>query len=241
MGLFRKKKIEIDVNNLPKHIAFIIDGNGRWAKKIGMPRTYGHKIGVDAVANTIENCLELGIKQVSFYCFSTENWNRPKQEIDTIFDLMREYIKKNADTYTQKGVKMYVSGDISKLPEDLICEIEKIVENTKNCTKMMVNICLNYGGRAEIIRAVNQIINDGVKEIDEQSFKNYLYTKDFSDPDLIVRTSGEQRISNFMLYQLAYSEFYFPTTYWPDFDNQELLKAIKSFQSRKRRFGQIKE
>lgn len=241
MSLFKRKNVKIDVNKLPLHIAFIIDGNGRWAKNKGMPRTYGHKVGVDAVKNTVNNCLELGIKQVSFYCFSTENWNRPKDEIDAIFNLMREYLSNYKDEYASKGVKLYVSGDISKLPVDLQEKIKDMITQTKDNNKIMVNICLNYGGRAEIIRAVNKIIEDKLTNVTEQDFKNYLYTKDFADPDLIVRTSGEYRISNFMLYQLAYSEFYFPKTYWPDFDKKELMKALKSYSSRTRKFGSIKE
>lgn len=241
MGLFNKKQTNIDMNNLPYHIAFIIDGNGRWAKSKGLSRKFGHKVGVKKIEETINNCLELGIKEISFYCFSTENWNRPKQEIDTIFELLEMFLSKNLDDYVQKGVKVYTCGDISKFGDSLKNKMLAMVEQTKNNDKIKVNICLNYGGRAEIVRAVNNIIKDGVKQVDENSFKDYLYTKEFSDPDLIVRTSGEFRISNFMLYQLAYSEFYFPKVLWPDFNKKELLLAISSFQSRKRRFGSIKE
>lgn len=241
MGLFRRKNVKLNVEKLPYHIAFIIDGNGRWAKEKGMPRTYGHKVGVEAVKNTVNNCLEIGIKQLSFYCFSTENWNRPKDEIDAIFDLMKDYLEKFADEYVNKGIKLYVSGDITKLPTDLQEKIVNIVDKTKDNDNMMVNICLNYGGRAEIVRAVNTIINEKIENVTEKSFKNYLYTKDFKDPDLIVRTSGENRISNFMLYQLAYSEFYFPKTYWPDFDKKELIKALNNYAKRTRKFGSIKQ
>ena len=241
MGLFRRKNVKLNVEKLPYHIAFIIDGNGRWAKEKGMPRTYGHKVGVEAVKNTVNNCLEIGIKQLSFYCFSTENWNRPKDEIDAIFDLMKDYLEKFTDEYVNKGIKLYVSGDITKLPKDLQEKIVNIVDKTKDNNTMMVNICLNYGGRAEIVRAVNTIINEKIENVTEESFKNYLYTKDFKDPDLIVRTSGENRISNFMLYQLAYSEFYFPKTYWPDFDKKELIKALNNYSKRTRKFGSIKQ
>ena len=240
MGLFKRKKLKIDQSKLPKHIAFIIDGNGRWAKNKGFPRTFGHKMGVEAVKNTILNCLELGIKELSFFCFSTENWQRPKEEVDYIFNLLREYLSENLDEYYNKGIKLYVSGDINALPNDLQEKINAILEKTKDNDKMKVNICINYGGRAEIVRAVNCIIEAKVEKITEEEFKNYLYTRDFSDPDLIVRTSGENRISNFMLYQLAYSEFYFPKAFWPEFDKKELYKAINNFQSRNRRFGQIK-
>ena len=227
MGLFKGKKIDIDMNRLPNHIAFIIDGNGRWAKSKGLPRKFGNKVGVDKIEETVNNCLDLGLKQISFYCFSTENWNRPKDEVDTIFELLREFLSKNLD--------------ISKFKEDLQEKILNIVDQTKNNDKLKVNICLNYGGRAEIVRAVNNIIKSGEISIDEDSFKKYLYTSELTDPDLIVRTSGEYRISNFMLYQLAYSEFYFPKVLWPDFNKKELLLAINNFQSRKRRFGSIKE
>lgn len=241
MGLFKKNKVEVNMDNLPNHIAFIIDGNGRWAKQKGMPRKFGHKVGVDKIEETINNCLELGVKELSFYCFSTENWNRPKDEIDAIFNLLEEFLSKGAEDYIKKGIKVYASGDIARFGDSLQNKILNIIEKTKNNDKMKVNICLNYGGRAEIIRAVNNIIKSGVEEVDENSFKNYLYTSELSDPDLIVRTSGEFRISNFMLYQMAYSEFYFPKVLWPDFNKDELLLAIQSFQSRKRRFGSIKE
>lgn len=241
MGLFKGKKIDIDMNRLPNHIAFIIDGNGRWAKGKGLPRKFGHKVGVDKIEETVKNCLDLGLRQISFYCFSTENWNRPKDEVDTIFELLREFLSKNLDDYVNQGIKVYVSGDISKFKEDLQEKILNIVDKTKNNDKLKVNICLNYGGRSEIVRAVNNIIKSGEKSIDENSFKKYLYTSELTDPDLIVRTSGEYRISNFMLYQLAYSEFYFPKVLWPDFNKKELLLAINNFQSRKRRFGSIKE
>ena len=237
--MFEKNKL--DSKKFPNHIAFIIDGNGRWAKQRGLPRSMGHKAGIVTCKEIINECFNLGINFVSIYGFSTENWNRPKDEVDTIFELLREFLSKNLDDYVSKGIKVYVSGDISKFKEDLQEKILNIVDQTKNNDKLKVNICLNYGGRAEIVRAVNNIIKSGEKSIDEDSFKKYLYTSELTDPDLIVRTSGEYRISNFMLYQLAYSEFYFPKVLWPDFNKKELLLAINNFQSRKRRFGSIKE
>jgi|AntRauTorcE11897_2_1112592.scaffolds.fasta_scaffold00001_98 undecaprenyl diphosphate synthase len=240
MRLF-KRKTKLDHNKLPKHIAFILDGNGRWAKKRGIPRAIGHSYGVKAVANTIENCMNLGIKYMSFYTFSTENWKRPQQEINAIFDLLRDYIKKDWQEYENKPIKLVTSGDITKLPEDLYKEIQKVKDKTANKDEFVVNIALNYGGRDEIVNAVNTIIDTGVKKVDKESFKNYLYTKDLPDPDLIIRTSGEVRTSNFMPYQSAYSEWHFPKTFWPDFNKKELEKALVNYQSRNRRFGSIKK
>lgn len=223
------------------HIAFIIDGNGRWAKKRGFPRTVGHNYGVKAVSHTIENCIGLGIKYMSFYTFSTENWKRPKEEIDAIFDLLRDYLKKDWQEYESKGIKLITSGDLTKLPTDLQEEIEKVKQKTKNNTDFVVNIAINYGGRDEIIKAVNDIINAGVKTVTKEEFKNFLYTKDLPDPDLIVRTSGEHRTSNFMPFQSAYSEWYFGKILWPDFNKKALVDALLNYQKRERRMGGLKQ
>lgn len=231
---------EIDSNRLPTHIAFIIDGNGRWAKKRGLLRTIGHKYGVDAVVDTINNCNELGIKYVSFFVFSTENWGRDKKEVDEIFRLLNNFITENAEKYKESNMKLVVSGDTSSLPFNLGDDLMKYVNKTQNNQGMVINICINYGSRQEILRAVNQILSEKIDFITEKDFVKYLYTKDIPDPDLIIRTSGELRLSNFMLFQSAYSELYFPKTYWPDFDKEELIKAIIDFQSRERRFGKIK-
>lgn len=241
MGLFKKKKQQVDLTKLPYHIAFIIDGNGRWAKKRGLPRTAGHRQGVVAVKNTINNCYELGIKEVSFFCFSTENWNRPKDEIDTLFAMLRDFINEDIIPYKEKGIKFIVSGDISKLPADLVDAIKSAVNKTKECQKMLVNLCINYGGRFDILRAVNTLLSEKKKNVTYKEFENALYTNEMHELDLVVRTSGEQRISNFMLYQMAYAELYFTKTYWPDFDKNALDEALIDFQSRNRRFGAIKE
>ena len=241
MGLFKKKKQQVDLTKLPYHIAFIIDGNGRWAKKRGLPRTAGHRQGVVAVKNTINNCYELGIKEVSFFCFSTENWNRPKDEIDTLFAMLRDFINEDIIPYKEKGIKFIVSGDISKLPADLVDAIKSAVNKTKECQKMLVNLCINYGGRFDILRAVNTLLSEKKENITYKEFENALYTNEMHELDLVVRTSGEQRISNFMLYQMAYAELYFTKTYWPDFDKNALDEALIDFQSRNRRFGAIKE
>lgn len=241
MGLFKKKKQQVDLTKLPYHIAFIIDGNGRWAKKRGLPRTAGHRQGVVAVKNTINNCYELGIKEVSFFCFSTENWNRPKDEIDALFAMLRDFINEDIIPYKEKGIKFIVSGDISKLPADLVDAIKSAVNKTKECQKMLVNLCINYGGRFDILRAVNTLLSEKKENITYKEFENALYTNEMHELDLVVRTSGEQRISNFMLYQMAYAELYFTKTYWPDFDKNALDEALIDFQSRNRRFGAIKE
>ena len=234
-------KKQLDFAKLPNHIAFIIDGNGRWAKKRGLPRSFGHKAGIVTCKSTIVECLNLGIKYVSIYGFSTENWNRPKDEIETLFNLFREFIKNDLHEVLKEDVKFIVSGDYKAFPNDLVETIEECLNKTKNNSKMILNLCINYGGRPEIVRAVNNIIKDGIKSVDENIISNYLYTSSIPDPDFIVRTSGENRISNFMLWQASYAEFYFPKTYWPDFHKKELYKALKVYSKRNRRFGAIKE
>lgn len=241
--MFKKKnyKDEIDFNRMPNHIAFIMDGNGRWAKKRGMLRTYGHKIGANAMESVVRHARDLGIKVVSFFAFSTENWNRPKDEVDEIFRIARDLLKSKKESFLKSNMKITVIGDVSKLPEDLQKEIAECEQLTKNNTGLIVNVALNYGGRAEIIGAINKIIKDGVKEVNEDIFRSYLQTCNIPDPDLVIRTSGEQRLSNFMMYQCAYSELYFPKTAWPDFREEQLDEAIVEFQKRDRRFGAIKK
>ena len=240
MKLF-SKKINIDMNNLPECVAFIIDGNGRWAQKRGLPRMLGHRAGIDAVKKIIDSAESLGLKQIMFYCFSTENWNRPKREVDGLFDLFREFVFNEADKYTKRNFMFKLVGDKSKIPSDIIDKVEEIEEKTKDCTKMKVGLCINYGGKFDILNAVNNILKAGKTEVNEVEFEKYLLTKDFQNPDLIIRTSGEQRISNFLLYQMAYSELYFTNTFWPDFDSKCLELAICDYQKRNRRFGAIKE
>ncbi len=241
--MFKKKnyKDEIDFNRMPNHIAFIMDGNGRWAKKRGMLRTYGHKIGANAMESVVRHARDLGIKVVSFFAFSTENWNRPKDEVVEIFRIARDLLKSKKESFLKSNMKITVIGDVSKLPEDLQKEIAECEQLTKNNTGLIVNVALNYGGRAEIIGAINKIIKDGVKEVNEDIFRSYLQTCNIPDPDLVIRTSGEQRLSNFMMYQCAYSELYFPKTAWPDFREEQLDEAIVEFQKRDRRFGAIKK
>ncbi len=223
--------------NIPNHIGFIIDGNGRWAKRRLLPRKMGHNAGVKAVKKTINACLDLGVKYLSFFVFSTENFKRSQEEIDNIFDLLKKYIETDLAEFNEKNIKLIVSGDLSKLPFDLQKSLLKSIETTKNNTKMVVNMCLNYGGRQEILYACNKALKMGLDNIDEQTFKSLLYTKDLPELDFVIRTSGEERISNFMLFDLAYAELYFTKTLWPDFGKVALIKALKEFCKRERRFG----
>lgn len=226
--------------NIPNHIAIIMDGNGRWAKKRNKPRLFGHRAGVESIRQTIRACIDEGIEVLSVYAFSTENWKRPKDEVDGIFSLVAKYCKEGEENLNKLGVKVRCMGDISKLPDDAKTSLLNLIESTKNNNKFIFNIGLNYGGRAEIINAVNKLLSSGAKSCTEQELADLLYTSGLSDPDLIIRTSGEHRLSNFMLYQCAYSEFYFPKTYWPDFNKKHIKKAIRVYQKRNRRFGGLK-
>lgn len=229
------KETDIKVDSRLSHIAFIMDGNGRWAKKRGLPRKVGHKFGAEAFENTIKNCHKLGIKTVTVYAFSTENWTRPKDEINAIIGLMEKYIEE-AKKY--ENIKVVFLGEKGVLPENLknnIIELEKRTSHFENT----LNIAFNYGGRAEIVYACNQLIKEGKTEITEQDICEHLYTKESPDPDLIVRTANEFRLSNFLLWQCAYSELYVSKVLWPDFNMKELQKAIKSFYKRQRRFGGV--
>ena len=227
-------------NNIPYHIAIIMDGNGRWAMKRKMSRLFGHRAGVQSIKRTIDAFLDLNIKVLSIFAFSTENWKRPKEEVDGIFNLIDEFTSEDADELVSKGVKVRTMGDLSKLPQKLQSSLTSLKEQTKDNNMLILNIALNYGGRAEIVRAVNKILSLDKKEICEQDIIDNLYTFDLPDPDLIIRTSGENRISNFMLFQSAYSEFYFPKIHWPDFNKKQLIKAINVYQKRNRRFGGLK-
>ena len=225
------------IKKVPNHIGFIIDGNGRWAKKRLLPRKFGHNEGVKAVKKTITACQNFGIKYCSFFVFSTENFKRSQEEIDNIFELLDQYIKTDLEEFNNKNIKLVVSGDLSKLPQNLQESLLVCIEKTKNNTSMVVNMCLNYGGKQDIINACNRAIDEGYKQVDEKSFKNLLYTNSLPDLDFVIRTSGEQRISNFMLFDLAYAEFLFTKTLWPDFNERTLKKALINFNKRERRFG----
>ncbi len=228
------------IYKLPSHIAIIMDGNGRWATKRGLPRNSGHREGVRAIERTINACLKYGIKYCTFFAFSTENWKRSKEEIDGIFELLREYLKKNDNTFVEKEVKISYLGVIDPFPEDLKKALLDIMEKTKSFDKLEVNFAINYGGRDDIVRAVNKLLQSGYNKITESDILNALDTKNIPEPDFVIRTSGEMRISNFLLYQMAYSELYFPKVLWPDFNEKHFLKALKVYQKRNRRFGGIK-
>lgn len=222
---------------LPEHIGYIIDGNGRWAKERNKPRSYGHKIGFEALRKILKATFDLGIKYVSVYAFSTENWNRPKDEVDYLFKLIRNYLKTDFKK-DFKDVRLNIMGDYTKFPKDLSDACKNAIEDSKEIQDHILNLGINYGGRDEIIRAINLAKNNDVA-ITKENFGQFLYTSNQPDPDFIIRTSGEQRISNFMLWQSAYSEFYFPKTYWPAFDEKELVLALHEFEKRNRRYGSI--
>ena len=221
---------------VPNNIGIIMDGNGRWATAHGKPRTYGHKKGAENVNRIVEYAMKRGVKVISLYAFSTENWSRPKEEVDEIFRLLRLYLNKYIKKLCKNGVRLKVIGDTSVFPEDLKKLIKEREEETEKYTEHYLNLAINYGGRQEIVNAVKELV-DAKEEITDQNIQKHLYTSMTGDPDLIIRTSGEYRTSNFLLYQSAYSEYYFTDVYWPDFNEAEFDKAIESFSKRKRRFG----
>ncbi len=224
---------------LPKHVAIIMDGNGRWAKKRGLPRTYGHKVGTENVRKIVKYCSKIGVEYLTVYAFSTENFKRPKDEVSALMKLLVQYFKKETAELRENGVRLNVIGDISEFSEIVQEAIRDGIEKTKDCKKLVFSIALAYGARAEMVNAVKRILADNVSEINEETISKYLYTFDLPDPDLIIRTSGEQRLSNFLLYQAAYSEFYFTDVLWPDFDEKEFDKAISEFSKRNRRYGGV--
>ncbi|MCQ2776454.1 MAG: polyprenyl diphosphate synthase [Bacilli bacterium] len=229
-----------------KHIAFIMDGNGRWAKKRGLPRHLGHKEGCERVIEIYEECYDSGVFVMSLYAFSTENWNRPKAEISHLFTYLELFFKREIDRLVRDGCQVRTSGDLTKLPLKTQKVIAMAKERTKDCKNFVFNICLNYGGKEEIVRAAKifaKKVQEGkdIESLTEDEFQTYLYTEDLPPVDLLVRTSGEQRTSNFMPWQLAYAEFVFTPTHWPDFTKAELRKCFDEFKNRDRRFGGIKE
>jgi undecaprenyl diphosphate synthase len=232
---------------IPKHIAIIMDGNGRWAKKRRMPRTYGHKKGSENLKTIAIACHDLGIKALSVYAFSTENWNRPKEEIDYLMNLPSEFEETFKGQFEEHDIRVMFSGRRDRFNQTIQDLIERVEEKTKDRQGMILNICFDYGGQFELTEALKQIAqevkNDDltIKDITEDTIANHLYTKDLPPLDLMIRTSGEQRISNFLLWQIAYAEFIFTKTYWPAFNEKQLYKAIKAFQKRTRRFGGLKE
>ncbi len=234
----------IDPERLPAHIAIIMDGNGRWAKRRSLPRVAGHSAGVGPVRSTVETCARLGIKVLTLYAFSVENWKRPRAEIETLWRLLRFYLKKELPDLQKNGIRLQAIGRLEALPAPVRAELESVVEATSRNRKLLVNLAINYSGRSEILDAVNGIIENDRHagrldslHIDEDTLAAGLYTASSPDPDLLIRTSGEMRISNFLLWQIAYAELYVTETLWPDFNRTELLKAILDYQKRDRRYG----
>lgn len=221
------------------HVAFIMDGNRRWAKHHHLPLLAGHTKGYQKIEPVTLYAIKKGIKYLTFWVFSTENWNRDKKEIDILMRIFRQLFRGGMmKRMHEQGVQIRILGEIDAFPNDIVKKVQEIVEQTKNNKVITVNIALNYGGRAELLRAVNKALQAKKKQIDEETFSAYLYTKDQPDPDLIIRTSGEQRLSGFLPWQSVYSELYFPNVYWPDFNEKEFAKALREFEKRKRRFGQ---
>ena len=226
------------MDNVPTHIAIIMDGNGRWARMRGLHRLQGHLAGVNSVRRVIETSLESNIKYLTLYAFSTENWDRPKKEVDGLMKLFPKVIEEEVEKLKKHKVRVRFLGRLKELPDKVQEKIYWIQNQTKNFTDLNLIIALNYSGREELVDAINKAISEG-KQINEQTFRKFLYLPDIPDPDLLIRTSGEERISNFLLYEIAYTELYFTPTLWPDFDKDDFIKAIKSYQERERRFGTI--
>ena len=240
-------KEQIDLTRLPKHIAVIMDGNGRWAKQHGKNRIFGHTNGVNAVRETSEACAELGIQYLTMYAFSAENWNRPQLEVSALMTLLLKTINGELKTLIKNDIRLGAIGDIDALPKSVAKELREAIEKTSGGKRMELILALSYGGKNEIVRAVKQIalkVQSGdvsLHDINEQLISDNLYTAGRPDPELLIRTSGEMRVSNFLLWQLAYAEFYFTDKFWPEFDKEELYKAVLDYQNRERRFGKTSE
>lgn len=239
--------IKIDPNKLPRHIAIIMDGNGRWAQKHTIGRIRGHRKGAQAVRTVVRTCRELGVQYLTLFAFSVENWERPEKEVNALMLLLEEYLIKEIDELQEQEIRLTTMGEVERLYPQVREKLLQVRESTLKNDKMILNLALSYGGKDEIIRAVKKIIEENknskidINEINKETFGNYLYTCGIPDPDLLIRTSGEYRISNFMLWQTAYTELYFTEVLWPDFTRDDLLKAIASYQKRERRFGLTSE
>ena len=242
-----KIKDQIDTNRLPQHIAIIMDGNGRWAKQKGKLRVFGHEAGTESVREVIEGCAETGVKNLTLYAFSTENWNRPKLEVNALMRLLSKALKKELASLTKNNIKLNTIGDLDRLPDKVKNELLEVQQQTQNNSRLTVTLALSYGARDEMVRAIKEIAtkvkNNIISEesIDDSIINQHLYTHDLPDVDLLIRTSGECRISNFMLWQIAYAELYFTNTLWPDFKREDLFEAILNYQNRERRFGKTSE
>ncbi|MGH2740369.1 MAG: polyprenyl diphosphate synthase [Actinomycetota bacterium] len=232
---------DLDLARLPSHVAIVMDGNGRWAKQRGLPRTKGHEAGERALFDTVEGALDIGLPVLSVYAFSTENWLRPKSEVQFLMNFDRKLLRRRRDELNERGVQVVWSGRTTRVPRSVLRELEEGIEMTKANTRMVLNICFNYGGRAEIVDAVNRLLDErrGKRSgrLTEKGISRGLYQPNLPDPDLVIRTSGEMRISNFLIWQAAYAEFWFTPVLWPDFNREHLFEAIRDFQKRDRRFG----
>ncbi len=232
---------------IPKHIAIIMDGNGRWAKRLGYTRAFGHREGVNSVRDIVEACGQLGVKFLTLYTFSTENWKRPKSEVTILMKLLIKGLRDEADRLHRNNIKLIATGNLDKLPEKVHDELKDAMEKTKYNKKMTLNLALSYSGRWDILNAIKDLYSDcksgkiNKEDIDEKLFSDYLVTKNIPDPDLMIRTGGEYRISNFLLWQLAYTEIYIDKIFWPQFRRESLYKAIEVYQTRERRFGMVSE
>jgi len=235
--------VRIDPQRLPRHIAVIMDGNGRWAQKHTLGRISGHKKGADSVRATVKACRKLGIRYLTLYAFSVENWLRPPEEVAALMALLEEYVEKEIDELARNGIRLLIIGNISALREPLRRKVRDAMRKTAHNRDMFLNVALSYGGRDEIVEASRKILKDGLagkitpEDISKELFSRYLYTARIPDPDLLIRTSGEYRVSNFLLWQMAYTEFYFTDVLWPDFRRKDLMEAIAAYQARERRFG----
>ena len=240
------KAVGVEREALPRHVAIIMDGNGRWAKRRGLPRIRGHEAGAQAVRRVVTECARLELEALTLYSFSTENWKRPKEEVDYLMDLLREFIDEKLKEFVESGVRLRVAGEIDSLPESLRETVTRAIVETEGGKNLDLTVALSYGGRQELTRVCREIAADaaggrlGKGEISEETIRSRLYTAEVPDPDLIIRTSGELRLSNFLLWQAAYAELYFTEVLWPDFTPAELIYAIASYQGRKRRFGGLK-
>ena len=240
-------KSKIHSENLPKHIAIIMDGNGRWAKEKGFLRVFGHENGTKSVKTTVESCAKLGIENLTLYAFSTENWNRPKLEVKILMQLLISSLKKEMNTLQKNSIRLNAIGNLEHLPARVRKELLHVIDETKENTRMTLTLALSYGSRDELVNATKQICDKvknniiSVENIDETLINQHLYTQNLPDVDLLIRTSGEKRISNFLLWQIAYAELYFTDVYWPDFKNENLYEAIINYQKRERRFGKTSE
>jgi undecaprenyl diphosphate synthase len=242
VGMKLKPADEAIPDKIPAHVAIIMDGNGRWARARGLPRLAGHRAGVDNLRRVLEACVEFGVKYLTIYAFSTENWERPPDEVRGLINILEEVIDKQLYELHENGVQLRHLGRLEGLGPSLEAKVRQAIELTHQNQKIVLNIAWNYGGRDEIVQGIRQMMLDGVQpdQVDEELIHQYLYTADCPDPDLVIRTSGEMRVSNFLIWQTAYSEWYFPQVYWPDFGRQELLEALNEYARRERRFGRVR-